>query len=549
MNDEHNHECLSFGDALFLYLERDGMPLNVASVAEFDGHIGRDECIAFLESKLPLLPRYRQRVVMPPMNLGLPCWEYDPDFDIRNHITEVELRKGTATELKTLAGELLSRTMDRNRPLWDFTLAHGLKGGRTALIVRVHHCLADGISGVGMLATLMDTTPEVRPLAPAKKFHVAKAPDAGTRLVDGVVTTFFSSMQRFLTAQAELLELAQRIAHGMGDHNGQPGHEHGGLTSQAAAPSLADLSRLAPELAAPAQRMPFNVVCRGPQKFEWAELSLSEIKQVKRQYGATVNDVFLAVVTSTIRRYAELHHQKTTGGLLRVVVPVSIRGKDNMRELGNRITFLPVTIPFVKSARKLMDSVHERTAFLKESHLAEVVGFFGTVLGAIPPPVQALLGPLASALPIPAGNIICTQVPGPHEPLYLIGRRMLSCYPYVPIGGEFGMNVAVLTYNDVAHFGFSADVHAVPDLARIPKLLSQSFEELKKASGLKTKSASKRVRQPVRRVAAEGPEERMAAPETAVPRASEPVTPPTTDPLTEAEVGEEGKELAAVAGG
>lgn len=498
MNDEHNHECLSFGDALFLYLERDGMPLNVASVAEFDGHIDREHCIAFMESKLPLLPRYRQRVVMPPMNIGLPCWEYDPDFDIRNHISEVELRKGTAAELKALAGKLLSKTMDRNRPLWDFTLAQGLKGGHTALIVRVHHCLADGISGVGMLATLMDPSPVTPPIMPAKKFRAPKPSDAGTRLVDGVVTTFFSSMQRFLTAQTELLEFAQRFAHGMGNHEGQASDEHGGLSSHPALPSFGDIGSLGPELASPAQRMPFNVVCRGPQKFECAELSLAEIKQVKRQHGATVNDVFLAVVTSAIRRYAELHRNKTSGKLLRVVVPVSIRDREHMRELGNRITFLPVTIPFVKSPRKLIASVHARTAFLKASHLAELVGFFGTVLGAIPPPVQALLGPLASALPIPAGNIICTQVPGPHEPLYLMGRRMLSCYPYVPIGGEFGMNVAVLTYNDVAHFGFSGDVHAVPDLARMPKLLVEAFEELKKSSGVKTKrTAVKRVRKAV----------------------------------------------------
>ena len=109
-----------------------------------------------------------------------------------------------------------------------------------------------------------------------------------------------------------------------------------------------------------------------------------------------------------------------------------------------------------------------------------------TLVDRVPPAVQALLGPIASALPIPAGNIICTQVPGPREPLYLMGRRMLNCYPYVPIGGEFGLNVAVLTYNDVAHFGFSADAQAVPDAALLPRLLLEAFEELKKASGVKS---------------------------------------------------------------
>lgn len=513
MSDEHNHQCLSFGDALFLYLEREGMPLNVASVAEFDGRIGREECIAFMESKLPLMPRYRQRVTVPPMNLGLPCWEYDPTFDIRNHISEVELKHGTPSELKALAGKLLSKSMDRSRPLWDFTLAQGVKGSggtHTALIVRVHHCLADGISGVGMLAALMDPTPVPQPLTAPKKFHTPKPADAGTRLVDGVVTTFFSGMQRFLSAQAELLEFAQRAAHAMNGSDGEMPEEHGGLGAPVSVPSLGELTRLIPEFAAPAGRMPFNVVCRGPQKFEWTELSLPEIKAVKRQYGATVNDVFLAVVTTAVRRYAELHKAKTAGGLLRVIVPVSIRGRDNMSELGNRITFLPVTVPFAKSPKRLIASVHERTAFLKSSHLADMVGFFGTVLGAIPVPVQAMLGPIASALPIPAGNIICTQVPGPREPLYLMGRRMLNCYPHVPIGGEFGMNVAVLTYNDVAHFGFSGDAHAIPDLQRMPKLLTQAFEELKKASGVKTARIRRKVAPIVERKEPESVQESTA---------------------------------------
>ncbi len=494
MRDDHNHELLSYGDALFLYLEREGMPLNVATVAQFEGQIGRQECIEFVASKLPLIPRYRQRVVMPPLNVGLPCWEYDPHFDIRNHITETTLRHGTQGELKKLAGKILSANMDRRRPLWDFTLVHGLKQGRTALIVRVHHCLADGISGVGMLATVMDMNPERKPLPKPPKFHVPRPEDQSSLFVDGLITSFFSGIQRLLTAQAELLEMAQQIAHAASNHPEGSTDNHNALGSHVTMPSAQELARLLPEFATVADRMPFNVVCRGPQSFEWAGISLSEIKQVKRHYGATVNDVFLTLITAAVRRYAEAHRTHTSGKLLRVIVPVSIRGRDKATELGNRITFLPVAIPFSRSARHLIASVRERTTFLKGSHVAEMVGFFGTLLGAIPTYVQAMLGPIASALPIPVGNIICTQVPGPREPLYLLGHRMLSCYPYVPIGGELGMNCAVLTYNDVAHFGFSGDVGAVPDLRLMPKYLIEAFAELKKVSGIR-KQRSPRERQ------------------------------------------------------
>ena len=128
---DNNH--LSYGDALFLYLEREGMPLNVASVNVFEGIISLKACTRFIESKLPLIPRYLQRVVSPPFNIGLPDWEYDPEFDIRNHVREVTLEQGTEVEFKAVAGEILSQMMDRQRPLWDFTLVRGLKGDRTGV--------------------------------------------------------------------------------------------------------------------------------------------------------------------------------------------------------------------------------------------------------------------------------------------------------------------------------------------------------------------------------------------------------------------------------
>jgi diacylglycerol O-acyltransferase len=310
-----------------------------------------------------------------------------------------------------------------------------------------------------------------------------------------MVTSCFSGIQRVLTAQSELLQMAQQLAHAIGNGH-EDSAEKNALGSHLAIPSASELSRLLPELAAPAARLPFNIVCRGPQRYEWAQISLSQVKAVKRCFGATVNDVFLSVIASALRRYAEMHDILTAGRLLRVIVPVSIRGRDNASELGNRITFLPVSIPFTRSPGRLIATVRERTTFLKGSHVAELVGFAGTLLGTIPPAVQALLAPIASSLPIPAGNIICTQVPGPREPLYLMGHQLVSCYPYVPIGGEFGLNCAVLTYNDVAHFGFSADVHAVPDLSLMPKLLLQSFEELKKVAGVKRRRTV-RIAKPV----------------------------------------------------
>ena len=147
MRKQPSEDRLSWGDSVFLNLEREGMPLNVACLSVFEGDLCFDEYLHFVESRLPLIPRYLKRVVAPPLNAGLPNWDYDPDFDIRNHIREATLKHGTDAELKTLTGKLVSRVMDRQRPLWDMTLVRGLKGNRTALVARMHHCLADGIAG------------------------------------------------------------------------------------------------------------------------------------------------------------------------------------------------------------------------------------------------------------------------------------------------------------------------------------------------------------------------------------------------------------------
>lgn len=517
MADIQDHDSLSFGDALFLYLEREGMPLNVASLSLFEGAIPREACIDFVRSKLALIPRYRQHVVVPPFNLGLPMWEFDRNFDLRNHIRELTLKHGTEAELRKITAQVLSTTMDRSRPLWDLTLLHGMKGNRTGLLTRVHHCMADGISGVGLMNVLMDPSPHVS-APPAKKARLPlPAAGQGTdSLVDGFVRSCFSAVQQVLTAQSELLNMAQHVVAAAGKQPEQAPQGQPGFNSEAYLPSLAELSRLLPEFAAVPERLPFNVICRGPQKFNWAEISLDEIKAVKHACGVTVNDVVLALVTATVRRYAELHRVPLQGRLLRIVVPVSVRGKGNMTEMGNRITFVPLSIPLdIRDPRKLIAAVRERMGFLKSTHVAEFVGLAGTLIGTIPTTLQALVGPIASQLPLSVCNLICTNVPGPKIPLYLLGHKMLSCYPYVPIGGEMGMNCALLTYNGTAFFGFTGDANAIPDLHHLEKFLKISFTELRQATGVRARRPSRQTQRRKAKVApaAVAVAERQSAPE------------------------------------
>ncbi len=519
MPHSNGHDSLSFGDALFLYLERPGVPLHIASVNVFEGRIARQRLMPFIASRLPRVPRFLRRVAVPPLNFGLPSWEHDADFDLRNHIRQVTLKRGSRAEFQAVVGNILSVTMDRRRPLWDLTLVRGLQGERTGLILRIHHCLADGLAGIGLMNALLDSSPVSAPPAMRRAASAAAVRRAQPELLDDVISACFSAVQQVLTAQSELLALAQRMVAAAGKQPEGVETPAGGNSHRPA--SLLELwGRMMPEWAAPAERLPFNVVCRGPQKFNWTEIPVADIKAVKQAAGATFNDVALAAIAATVRRYAELHDVRLKNRTLRVVVPVSVRGQGDAGELGNRITFLPVSLPLdIADPRELLAAVCERMAELKSAQLAEFVGLAGTLIGTIPGPVQSLFGPIASQLPLSLCNLIFTNVHGPEGPLYLLGHKMLSCYPYVPIGGEMGMNCALLTYNGAAHFGFTGDANAVPDLRRFEGLLTASFAELRKSAGIQSPrrkagpAKAKRVAEPVVAPAAPEPAPAPATPE------------------------------------
>ena len=469
MHDHKQSDRLSWGDTVFLHLEREGMPLNVASVCTFEGEISFEQCLQFVEAKLPLIPRYVKRVMPAPFGLGLPSWEYDPEFDLRRHIHQLTLKHGTDTELKAIAGKLFSKVMDRQHPLWDMTVVHGLKGDRTAVILRLHHCLADGIAGVGIINVLLDASPEP-PKLPKKKmrFRVPPTPDAWTSLASGALNSYSDFVTRLLSALADLLSMAETTAANGGNLR---------LTDQ--------LSKQLPELTAFTQRLRFNVPYRGPQKFSWAAIPLAEVKAIRHSFGTSVNDVILALVTATIRRYVELHGDPVKGRLFRMMVPVNLRAKDSPDQLGNRISLVPVTVPLdIRNPRKLLAAVHSRTELLKHSHAAELVSLTAGMIGMFPTPLQAFAGPILSQLPVTPFNLVCTNVPGPQYPLYLLGHKMLTWYPYVPVGGEMAVNCAILSYDGKVYFGFSGDVHAAPDLRRLEDLLKVSFAELRASAGL-----------------------------------------------------------------
>ncbi len=513
---------MSAADSAFLYLERKGLPLHIASVCVFDGPISFPEFLAGLEAKLDLIPRYRQIPVIPPWSLDFPTWEDDPHFDIRRHVSHVTLAlPGGEAELQELAGRILSELLDRDKPLWEVHVVDGLAGGRGALIWRVHHALADGVSGAELMKILLDPTAEA-PLASRKpRSRQARRKAAEPALPDGISAAIQSTIGNLLEFEAGMLHFAEALV-----DNRKPS-------------PLEGLGRLLPEFTASIERLPFNKPCTGARKFCWTEFDMVDVQTVREAIGGTVNDIILAVLTRALARYVKLHGQSVVHRFVRVVCPVNLRMPEQNNSAGNQISFLPVALPMdARGPVRMLRAVTARTETLKSCGALSFVRLAANWLSAAPPPLQALFWRSIPEviLPVPLLNLICTNVVGSATPLYAAGRRMLAAYPQVPTGWDLGVGCAVHSYNGKLFWGLVADTEAAPDVDRLRDFLVLSFEELRRSAAA-TKGRGSKRNAPVARRTPEQPAKpvRPAAQESTragyVPLA-EPA--PTVDPGKEA---------------
>jgi WS/DGAT/MGAT family acyltransferase len=461
---------LSALDAAFLYLERNELPLAIGNVSVFAGAIPFAGFVKSMAARLPLLPRYRQKIARPLLDLARPAWQDDPRFDIRRHIFQVKLDPpGTEAQLRALAGRVFSGRMDRGKPLWELYVVGGLEHGRSALITKVHHAMADGVSGVALLEATLDASPKGRALPRPRPYRPRPAPGGWRRLLDPLAGAFEQAVQGVLNTQKALWHLGLRLA-------GDPRAREGVL----------ELFRRLPELAWPAERLPFNRPCGCERRVAWSEFSLAEVRAIRAACGGTVNDIVLSALTAALRRYLRMHGETVRRRFCHVMVPVSVRAADHAPGWGNRVSLLPLALPLEEPdpvAR--LRAVTRRTGAMKKVPVAEAVALLSTLLDAAPAPLQALLSavPFVS-LPFPLYNFLCTNVPGPPAPRYVCGRRMLASYPHVPTGYEAGVSLAVESYHDKLYLGLTVDPQAAPDGERMKELLDVSFVELARAARL-----------------------------------------------------------------
>jgi len=458
---------MSAVDAAFLYVERKEIPLHIASVCIFDGPISYPQFVAHVNSKLHLIPRYRQIPCFSSWGLDFPTWQGDPDFDIHRHILPVTLRApGGEAELQALASKILSQLLDRSKPLWDVHVIDGLKDNRGALIFRVHHALADGVAGIELMKLLLEATPDVPSSYPKPQYRRARPKKTEYTIGDSISSAINSTLGSLLEFEGGMLGFAQSL---FGQNKEIP---------------LKDLLGLLPEFTASIERLPFNKPCTGARQFCWTEFDLADVQAIRDSAGGTVNDVILAVLTRALARYVKLHGQSVVDRFVRIICPVNLRQSDQANGLGNQISFLPVALPMdAHGPVRMLKAVTARTETLKRCGALGFVGVAAKWLAAAPPPLQALFWRSIPEiiLPVSVLNMICTNVIGPATPLYAVGRKMLAAYPQVPTGYDLGVGCAVHSYNGKLFFGLIADTHAAPDVERLRDFLTLSFEELRRS--------------------------------------------------------------------
>jgi diacylglycerol O-acyltransferase / wax synthase len=486
-------------DAAFIYLERKQVPLHIASVCVFDGPIPYEQFVASINSKLHLVPRYLQIPVIPPWDLDFPAWRDDPHFDIHRHVIPVTLpAPGGEAELQALAGRILSPLLERDRPLWDVHVVSGLKDGRGALIWRLHHALADGVSGAELMRLLLDRTAEVPSTYPKPRYRRKRSAKARPPSTSGISDALNRTLKGLLGVEAEVLHLVKAL---LGDAQENP---------------LKGLMGLLPEFTASIERLPFNKPCTGERRFCWTEFDLADVQAVRDSVGGTINDVILAVLTRALAQYVRLHGQSVVNRFARIVCPVSLHSRNEQNGLGNQISFLPVALPLdCRGPVRTLQAVTSRTETLKRSGALGFAALATKWLSATPPVLQALFWRNIPEVifPVPLLNMICTNVVGSPTPLYAIGRRMLAAYPQVPTGWDLGVGCAAHSYDGKLFFGLLADTDAAPDVERLRDFLALSFHELRKSAALKKQRSRHRATRGATRKEQPAEPTRAAAPE------------------------------------
>lgn len=459
---------LSAQDAALLYLERPTMHMHVAGLCVLDPSTGPDGKLRFedlanvITSRLHLVPRFRQKVMFVPGNIARPVWVDDERFDVDFHLRRAALPPpGGRRELADYVQRVLSRPLDRSKPLWEIYFIDGLEDGLVAVLSKVHHAMIDGISAIDIATVLFDFSPDPQVLVP-QPWKPEPAPRPADLLRDALEEQLLHPASALLDALQAAAQAPRAAADALG----------------AVLSGVRDLVGLGTP-----PRGPFDVTVGSARRFAMAEAPVQRFKDVKHALGGTVNDVVLAVVAGALHKLLRARRERSRGRTLRAMVPVSVRTRAERMALGNRVSMIFVDLPVgpMSPARRLA-LIRERTRGLKESMMAlgaESIMNLGTWA---PPTLHALAARLVSRARW--FNLVVSNVPGPQVPLYIAGARLLVSYPALPLARNVALSIGVTSLAGTMGFGITGDWDGLPDIDLLAAALQESLDELGKAAGV-----------------------------------------------------------------
>ncbi len=438
-------------DVAMLGIDSVTTPMHLATVEVFEPPeegFDYERLVALVLDRLAFVPRYRQRLVGVPGGLAAPVWLDDDDFDVSYHVRRSAVpRPGSRAQVQDLVARIITRPLDRSRPLWEMYLIEGLEGGRFAILSKSHQMLVDGVSTIDLGQVILDNDIAPRPRIP-DEWMPRREPSAAALVLDAV-----------------------------GDRLRHPGTAVGALRGTASgllrSSPLFSARRAGPE-------SPLQATVSQQRRFVTVRTELDDYRKVRRFHGGTVNDVVLATVTGALRAWlmtrAESVHRSRP---LRAMVPMSVIDTDlEPTSLGSQVAGNVLTLPV--SEQSPVVRLHQVSYALKaHKETGRAVSALRLIgVGGFAPTTFHALGARVAACAPRTFNLVVTNVPGPQFPLYAAGARMLESYPVQPLLPDQALAIGVTSYDGAVHYGLTADRDALPDVEVIGQCLTEAIAEL-----------------------------------------------------------------------
>jgi WS/DGAT/MGAT family acyltransferase len=450
-------------DASFLHIEDAVSHMHIGSVAIFEGPAPEYEAFErMVAGKLPLVPRYRQKVRFVPFQLGRPVWADDPHFTLHYHLRHTALAPpGGDAELRALVGRVMSQQLDRHKPLWEMWMVEGLEDGHWAIVSKVHHSMVDGVSGTDLLTVVLDAEPE--PSAPIEDHWQAEHEPSNLRLTTDAIRDLVLSPYEHIRAMRAATRAPRQLAASVGE--------------------FATGLRAWARIARPVPAMSINGPIGPHRRWDWARTTLPDVKTVRTALGGTVNDVVLTVLTRGFRDLL-LHRGETVDDrIVRTLVPVSVRRADERGTYNNRVSAMIASLPVgIADPLERLGAIRIQMDGLKESKQA-VAGEVLTSLSGFAPSMLLALGTrVAMRIPQQNVNTVTTNVPGPQWQLYAVGRPMIEAFPFVPLASSVRVGVAIFSYKGMLNYGVTGDWDTADDIGVLCRGVEAGMTELLKAA-------------------------------------------------------------------